>query len=113
MRADLLAIAAQDVDHGLSWCPGASREQNPESLNTTALIRSNRLRHANEPTSIQKQHPWIAKYRPDPSAILESTASCFEMPPLWETTPHLTFLVHRRAGASTSCNGSHRFHCAV
>jgi hypothetical protein len=28
----------QDVDHGPSWCPGASREQNPESLNTTALI---------------------------------------------------------------------------
>jgi hypothetical protein len=38
VRADLLVIAAQDVDHGLSWCPGASLEQNPESLNTTAFI---------------------------------------------------------------------------
>jgi hypothetical protein len=37
-------------------------------------------------------HPWIAKYRLDPSAILESAASCFEMPPFCQTTPHLTFL---------------------
>ena len=40
MRADLLAIAAQDVDHGLSCCQGASREQNPESLNTTRYLSS-------------------------------------------------------------------------
>jgi hypothetical protein len=41
------------------------------TVNTAALIRSNSLRRAYEPTSIQKQHPWIAKYCPDPSPILE------------------------------------------
>src|SRR2546426_7968547 len=37
----------------------------------SAFIRSNRLRRAHEPTPIQKHHPWIAKYCPDPRAILK------------------------------------------
>ena len=44
MRADLLAVVAQDVDNGLSGCPLARRrfrERDPDSLNTTAILRSN------------------------------------------------------------------------
>src|SRR5437867_275557 len=37
----------------------------------SAFIRSNRLRRAHEPTPIQKHHPWIAKYCPEPRAILK------------------------------------------
>ena len=56
----------------------------------------------------------IAEYCPDPSAILEFDRLMFDMHALCYRTRLISHvLVHGRSGASTSCNGSHRFHRAV
>jgi hypothetical protein len=65
------------------------------------------LRRAYEPISIQKQHPWNGEYGPDPSAILKFDRLMFRKASFMRRRLISDFLVHRRSGASTSCNGSH------